>query len=341
MKRRYLFASVIIAALVVGGRFLFKTPPSRAQDDGVASGPTPDHAISVGPASKPEPERMREAKALVERVFSSPIEFYGRVVDQNGDPVPYASIGYTVADKFNASGSNYTGQADADGTFAIIGIRGAGLSVTVRKEGYYLIHNPADRSLPTSTAAFAYGMGPDSYRRPAPSKDKPAVFVLHKMGKTVPLVSVGTRYHRFSTDGQPLEVDIEMGRAVPSGKGQIRFERWADQQRNERGRFNWRFRIMIPGGGLVARGGQFEFEAPEEGYQESIEIDMPTSLGDEWRRGVDGSYFAKLSDGHYARFDISVDGANNNPAFRLTTFLNPTPGNRNLEFDPAKAIKPK
>ena len=183
-------------------------------------------------------------------------------------------------------------------------------------------------------------MGPDSYRRPAPTKDNPAIFVLHKRGKPASLIYVGTRYYKVSKDGQPLEVKLETGGQVPVGQGDIRFERWAnDHEKNQRGQFDWRFRITVPGGGVVEREGQFNFQAPQDGYEKDVEINMPVSPGGNWSNTVNKSYFIKMRDGRYARFSATILAANDNPAFKLDAFVNPTPGDRNLEFDPAKVVK--
>ncbi|HEY5812895.1 MAG TPA: carboxypeptidase-like regulatory domain-containing protein [Terrimicrobiaceae bacterium] len=180
------------------------------------------------------PNASSEAKAAnqvieqVNEIFRAPITFHGKVIDQFGAPVPYADVGYTAADKFNASGSHYTGKSDPDGSFEISGIAGAGLLVGVGKQGYYPVEGK-------SSGSFAYGMGPDSYRQAAPTRQNPAVFLLHKMGETEPLAHASGRQYKVAKDGQPMEVDLKTGSQVPAGKGDIRFERWAnDHARDKR-----------------------------------------------------------------------------------------------------------
>jgi len=283
----------------------------------------------------PSQAQTEKRKAGVEQVLSAlatPIKFYGQVVDQNGDPVPAADIGYSAADKFMASGSGYTGKSDANGMFSISGIKGVWLGVNVRKEGYYQIHN-------VSNGSFAYGMGSDGYLREPPTRNKPAMFVLQKMGVSEPLIQIAGRQYKVAKDGQPLEIDLKTGKQVQGGQGDIRFERWAnDQAKNEKGRFDWRFNISIPEGGIIERKGQFDFEAPTEGYQLNAEIDMSASLGEKWKYTVEKSYFIKTRDGHYARIEATIYGGHNN-SLVLESFLNPKPGSRNLEFDPKKVVK--
>jgi len=331
MKRQRIIVAVSVLLLVTALLWLFRGPLPTESDATSATAQTQGAQAPSPPIA--EAERFKEASALVDSVFSAPIEFYGRVIDQNGNPVPYANVGYTAADKFNASGSNYTGQADAEGYFQIKGIQGAGLAVTVRKEGYYLIHNPSDPTLPTSTATFAYGMGPDSYRRPAPKKNSPAVFVLQKMGEKVPLIFV-QQSTRIPKDGTPVTVDLLNGSV--SSKGNFRIETWTDAPRQGR-KFSWRSRLTVLGGGLRERQGQFDFEAPEDGYLESIELTMPEDA-EQWESQQERKYFVKLPDGRYARTKFRMI-AGGNHYFIFESFLNPTPGDRNLEFDPAKVVE--
>lgn len=331
-RRRFiLLLAIVLLALGLGWLLRASKPEAAAQVVAEPGAPASPPAAAISPAPQTEAELRQKAVAVVEKIFDAPIAFYGRVVDQNGDPVPDAEVGYTAADAFNASGSQYTGKSDAEGYFQIARIKGGGLLVGVGKQGYY----PVDGE---SSQKFGYGMGADSTRKPPPTKDNPAIFLLHKMGVTEPLVHVGTRYYKVSKDGQPLDVNLETGREVPTGQGDIRFERWAnDQEKNQRGHYDWRFRITVPGSGLIERKGQFDFEAPEDGYKESMEIDMPASLGNEWSNTVGRSYFVKMRDGRYARFNATILAANDNPTFRLDAYLNPTPGSRNLEYDPKQA----
>lgn len=307
--------------------------PSETQTEEkpvAASAPARLTAITSAPspASSAEEERKKqEVLQQVTQAFNAPIAFYGKVVDQYGHPVPYADVGYTAADKFNASGSNYSGKTDVDGFFEISGIKGAGLLVGVGKQGYYPIEGK-------SSASFAYGIGPDSYRRSAPTKGNPAIFELHKMGETVPLIQVSSLQINVPKTGQSLNIDLATGQA---GRGNLQLESWiGDASRRP---FEWRYRLSVPGGGLIERTGEFDFEAPSDGYQAAVDVSMPTNA-EKWSSDVTKSYFAKLPDGTYARFSINLYPGKRNFVV-LEGYLSSTSGNRNLEFDPKKVIKLK
>jgi len=266
---------------------------------------------------------------IVAATFSAPIEFYGRVVDQNSQPVSDAEVGFQAADQFMASGTRYSAKSDGDGYFSITGIRGAGLDVIVSKHGY-------DTSKGHSDQTFGYGMGPDSFRKVPPTKDKPATFVLRKKAAPDRLVRISSRQYLITKDGTPNEVNLETGKAVAAGEGHLRVECWAnDELKDDQRRFDWKCRISVPRGGLVERNPEFDFEAPEDGYRPAEEITVRADdPRQRWSPEEDREYFLKLGGGKYARVHLSV-GVGRNPMVILESYLNPS-GSRNLEYEPSK-----
>ena len=57
-----------------------------------------------------------------------------------------------------------------------------------------------------------------------------------------------------------------------------------------------------------------------------------------WSARTEQQYFVRLSDQRYARIEFKIrTGAEN--YFVIASYLNPTPGNRNLEFNPSEVIR--
>lgn len=304
-----------------------ESAPSEKQE-----GPIPERPI-LGTAEEIEKQKEEGRRSVVENVIgalNTPINFYGKVVDQNGDPVPYAKVGYGLVDKFNESGSKGSSSADASGIISLSGIRGAVISVSVHKEGYYHIQD-------ISNQAFAYGIGPDSNTKSPPTKEDPAVFVLQKMGETESLVVTESRTFRISKDGTPVKIDLSTGRV--SNTGQLQVQTWTEEPTPGGSRFyDWRCVISVPGGGLIEREGHFDFEAPIEGYKNSDEIVMPKDA-EKWSRQAERQYFVLLPDSHYARIEFKII-AGGDHFFRMQSYLNPKLGSRNLEYDPEKRANP-
>jgi hypothetical protein len=215
MNRRHIIVGgLVLLALLLIILFWPKTLTPRPLAK-IEPAPTLDQSAGAQPSALPEQtplllpeeemkriqqEKRRKVVEQVEAMLNTPITFYGKVVDQKNDPVPTARVGYSLLDKFAASGSNNQMVADQKGYFEISGVKGAVLGVNVSKEGYYQIQD-------ISNQRFAYGMGPDGYTKLPPTKNEPAVFVLQKMGVTVPLVQFEADI-RVARDGKPTQVNL-------------------------------------------------------------------------------------------------------------------------------------
>ena len=256
-------------------------------------------------------------------------------MDQHGNPVDGAAIKYSAIDRFFESGSKYGSYSDENGYFSIENIKGAGLSVSVSKEGYY----PIDGK---SSAAFAYGVGADSTRKLPPSKDNPAFFELQKKGETEPLVRIETGGMSIPKNGTPVRISLAIGLKGSADQATIQVEAWTNNQGvapNSNQLYDWRFRVSVPGGGLVDRIDQFGFEAPLGGYKAFDAVGY--RKGDQpWKADFEKKYFASLSNGTYARFKLFFTTGGTH-FIELESYVNPIPGHRNLEFDPKKSANPQ
>ncbi len=329
MKRHYSLIGLALAIIVVT-ILLFRQRthnPATTERPDISETPLPGRPKEASSGNADEQRgRPRNLVGAVESMLSTPITFYGKVVDQRSDPVPYAKVGYGILDKFNASGSVGESAADGDGSFVITGVRGAVISVSVHKEGYHFLED-------LSKGSFAYGYGTDTYTKPAPTKENPAVFVLQKMGKIEPLIVVDDHSFRIPKDGTSVVVDLVTGKA--SRSGQLQVQAWTGERDPGGPRFyDWKCRVSIPGGGIADRKREFEFEAPKDGYQEFLEIVMPKDA-ERWTADVEKSYFARLSDGRHALINFRMLAAGDH-FFRIVSYLNPTPGSRSLEYDSTK-----
>jgi len=298
------------------------------------SPPVPQEKLvqQVGTLPKYSPENNLPT-ALAQAVLK-PLRLYGVVVDQEGNPVPGASVGFSVSNKIvntesilgSTRGETRT---DPDGRFEI-SERGMGISVRVSKDGYYQVLGDDPRA---SARGFYNGDNPGKIDKSLPPSSAPAVFVLRKMGKAIPLVQFKSGSIMVDRNGTPTEISLTTGKNTPPGKGDLRVEAWTnDEAPNAKGRYDWRCRLAVPGGGLAEARGNFAFEAPESGYTQSVELgekaDQPRWLGDAERQ-----FFVRLADGRHARikFSMIAGGAH---YFVIESTLNPEPGSRNLEAAP-------
>ena len=269
---------------------------------------------------------------MLKKILRSDIVLYGKVLDQNDDPVPDAIVKYSALDidgfakVWDEGLSKKTISADQDGRFTIRG-KGGSLNVYVSKEGYY-------RGTGSSSRSFTYGM--PSGEVPATDPGKPAIFRLHKKGNIEPLIYVPGRFKKvFDLSGKrnPAVIDlVTANRVGASGTWSNRQAVLEYRQNDDSESREWELEVSVKEGGIVERTGRFDFLAPEEGYQKSIIITSENELAKghvHARAGTDKHFFAKFPDGTYGRFVIGLF-SRDDPYFTLASWINPS-GSRNLE----------
>lgn len=99
-----------------------------------------DRSNSIGNSSAifDRPEVPLDYFHQLNKVFSWPIEFYGKVIDDQGNPVSGAEAHVSWAiSPLEHGPSKAVKMTDATGSFEITGERGRSLSVIISKRGYY------------------------------------------------------------------------------------------------------------------------------------------------------------------------------------------------------------
>jgi hypothetical protein len=270
---------------------------------------------------------IKREQSIVSAWIMTPIRFYGKVVDQNGNPVSDAKIVVSPAQHPFGKDPEYERRSDADGLFSIDGTHGAVLQVTVLKEGYY--------SLPESWGDFTYAGPSSGNEKPAhPDPNDPAIFVLRKMGQTEPLIVFHNRQVIASKTGEPVTVDLKSGAKNAASDFNVQVQTWVNETPGRH--FDWRYAVSVPNGGLQPRtGGEFQFEAPTDGYSPSDEV-ATSGTAIPWTSEASGDYFVTFNNGEYARISFKLYAGGGN-FFDLTSYLNPVPGHRNLEYNPNQA----
>ncbi len=274
-----------------------------------------------------------DIKSLIFRAYNSPIAIYGQVIDQYGVVVPGANVELLPHDTpGESSGFKVNLITDENGKFSASGLKGAAMGVSATKKGY-LFYPPLGRI--TSYVQLGYSDGVLDNGHPHTNPENPLILYLHKLKVSEPMAYVAKRRWSLPLDGSPrlISIDSENGK----GPHQIEVRLWSDTNirelpgNNAYTAFDWSFEIQIRDGGLVWDQSDTEFEAPESGYRESIRYtytaDMPR---ENWKRFRDGRYFVKFSDGSYGRIQFSVDGGSDDMPFHMESWLNLTPGSRNL-----------
>jgi hypothetical protein len=257
--------------------------------------------------------------------WRTPIEFYGKVVDENERPISGATVVFGINDLSSEGYSELKKESDVEGLFSLAGAEGKHTSVRVFMNGYY-----ASASNRTS---FTYAGDNQNF---VPIAHQPVVFHLRKAGPAEPLITM-KRSFRIPRDGTPVEIDLIQGKSVPGGSGHLRVACWTEDKGKKSGeKYDWRCHISIPGGGLQISTNEFAFRAPDDGYQQVSEINMPATAA-QWSSDVEVSFFVKLPGSKFGRMTFAMIAGGDHFCL-IESALNPS-GSRNVEFNPA--VQPK
>src|ERR1041384_4627748 len=177
-------------------RTLVRRPRRNAKD---VSTPSPIASQSRGPMT-PRPNRAEQIEYAI-RNANQPINFYGKVVDQNDTPVPGVKIHilYTehllVGTTYGENNNPVDLVTSDDGRFALTGVKGSRISIeTVSKSGYQL----------SPKALLTPGINSD------PSD--PVIFKMWKKQGADRLISVRLSRQAISVEGAPVTFDLFEGK---------------------------------------------------------------------------------------------------------------------------------
>ena len=279
--------------------------------------------------------RIAEVRDVIKGA-NQPISFYGKVVDQDGIPLPGVKVRLNIkhtqeplpgASRDVIKYLNLT--TDDQGLFGVGNDKGSLLMVeSLTKAGYeapYVGNRPFWYAPPMANMIYTS------------DRQKPEIFRMWKLAGAEPLlrkgIGVGIPY-----DGSTVIFNLQSGREVKSG-GDVKVTLLRTPLQIKRGqeKYDWTATIEAVDGGVIASSDEFMYRAPESGYESKITI--TTSAKDaKWSASKSVSFYLK-SRGSYARVtaDFTTDYDKPKTGFRITAFINPS-GSRNLEYDPTQNI---
>lgn len=283
-------------------------------------------------STNPTPEEVRKA---MDRI--PPITVYGRVLDQEENPVPEAAIEmswHTVKlglgwgeDIVKSEWIN----SNKDGSFKWTVVKGFSPSIRqLRKMGYEFI--------PSMSAYFDPMTGGDLIIG-STTKEKPLLLYLRKKGETTFLLKRDTMRLEMKLGGDvarfadilpgPDQSELDMRAAGKmQGNRQIGFGAKVEYATND---IAYRLTFVAPEGGAVLLSDKILYEAPEQGYQTNVTVTI-SAKGNEKRLFLVKKpmwLFIKTAEPTvYARLDVDFDAVT--PSIRFKATINPY-GERNFE----------
>lgn len=259
-------------------------------------------------------------------MFKIKIKFYGRVVDETGNPVAGADIGFTW-NKLKSDGGFETGSAvgtsDQAGLFSLQDdAESNGLGVKVSKPGYFTLRS--DRS------TFDYAQ-PYANNFLTPDASNPVIFHLRKRQNGVPLITsqnaLGSDFSiAVPQNGTTILVNLLERK---TGDGALQLSQTKPDPAAWKQASEWSFQMAIPDGGFVEyQNEEFPFTAPDTGYQTAVGFDFKKDQPD-WAEGISKDYYIKFGNPPvYGRLHVETQIDLN--SVRLTYAINPD-GTQNLE----------
>jgi hypothetical protein len=287
------------------------------------------------PPPTPEEKAMwqwREAmqKADPGYAYKTPIEFYGKVVDQNDQLIAGATVDLEWTGIRGEALDKATKTTGEDGRFMLTGVQGKLLVVRVYKEGcvegkeaegYY---DYVDFSEPSFHI---------------PDSNNPIIFRLWMLGNPEPMF----KWYpdgSLTVDGKPCWLDVKTGRIGSAGDVAFSVMRHNLEKGRESG-----YTLTVqsaPGVGMAMNTGEeFMFQAPASGYQTVIRIEQAAKRDRsdrDFKTTQNLHFYVRTADGKYAAVEAEVR-QHAPPEAQLVAliFYNPS-GSRNLEFDDKKQI---
>ena len=341
MKKHSKLIGAVVILFLLGALLWWRSGLLRPPEFNLAH--SANHVTSKSPTDRPSPSNIKisasvatppivDAKsALMEAYMAAQnakaLDFYGKVIDQHGDPIPgvkvKAGVGRIIS-LVESGGEKYYTVTDPAGKFRFVGIHGAGVGFLLSKDGYsYSQRQPASSR-------------PKNY---VPDPDNPMIFTMWKLQGAEPMVKA--RIHAYiPCDGTPTMFDLATGKQVASdGNLTVRLSR--NPVDIVRGKpFDWQMTLEVSGGGMQEIADLYPNEAPADGYQRSVTVTMAIGAKN-WSPDLQRSYYFTAGNGQdYGRISIDLTGDFQPPptSFDADIYVN-TAGSRNLEFDRSKQVR--
>jgi hypothetical protein len=258
-----------------------------------------------------------------------PIEFFGKVVDQDQVPIPGATA---VLEWTTAVGSDpaprRSVETDLEGKFQLADVQGKRLVVNVLKQGY--------EDTKESQRSFEFADFSD-FRFYVPDRDHPVIFRLQKLGQTEPMY----KFHvaaEMPLGADSLAISSKTGK-IGAG-GDLKFSANIGAAQN---RYGPEYSITLFGlnGSVIASSNdEFLWNAPADGYQGQLEFAMSAN-NPKYSRSHKWRFYVRTADAKYAAADLDVEIIPRTSKLSISglIYFNPS-GSHNLTFDFNKCLNP-
>lgn len=318
MKRYLVLAAALVGLLFLGWYWrsrqenISRTPSERADAtgsvDAAKAGDTngegmpprsqasPPNSPASSPSSAPQPlvkndqERMPEIFSTYNSTHNKPIDFCGRVVDQDTNAVPGAIVTVTIQQTYMTSPTEFQiaskqirleRQSGVDGRFEIRGELGEGVTVeSVQKQGYKL--EPGQKTYGTQVG----------------TAEEPVMFTLWSTNVHERLTT-GDKKFQLVPDGRHYGIDLSNGTIAERSEGDLVVWIQRPQSVTPGEKYGWSCGMATPSGGLLQVADSYVAmsTAPVAGYTNVFAYQQAANVSG-WGDGTgEKRFYLKLHDG--------------------------------------------
>lgn len=371
--KKILFSILFVVVLIFGFLFLTKQEKKNPLYSGKKSSNTESIATeNVEELEKADSETAKFIDTLTEEdleklkynfdaanAANQNVVFYGKCVDQNGNPIAGVSVKAKLT-KIRKSMTSVLAKgsfkyyvyleaiSDENGRFKFFDEGSYLLFESIKKSGY-MDARGSDRGY--QFGQILYGNEMAGMHDPDPLK--PIVFTMWKKGDGSQTILTKRKVRgEFGADVQIEKdetdhahfFDLKQGKIAGSpstntltivgeNEGDAHWDPVKLKNVVSKRYFSWSFRLGIAGGGLQETDDQFLFLPPDSGYQESYEFSVSDDP-EQWTGDILGKkFYFRTAEGNYGAFELnarsSAEGALS--FYFEKIYFNPT-GERDLEY---------
>jgi hypothetical protein len=259
------------------------------------------------------------------------ILFYGRVVDQDENPISDVKVKVEVRHIKVIVPAPWGDEdqiipiekeTDSTGHFEVNGVTGDSLTIIfVEKEGY--------RLSPKLENTYGYGGVPNPFQ---PDPQNPVIIKMWKLGEPANLISHQTLFG-FQPDGRVYTLDLLADQKIASvsanGDLRVQFQRQSVLKPKEE--YPWILGISAVNGGLIETTDEFEYLAPENGYQPQVSFRTNSISPKAMPDLIKDFYFTSRNGQVYGVMSLQIfSDYNGQSAILVNSRVNPN-GSRNLQ----------
>ena len=278
---------------------------------------------TVNPKEESDQEKTERLVREANAPYETPIEFYGRVIDQDSNSLTSVKIDAsayyehlfapTTSDNYSITNNlaHIQAQSDLDGRFEISGEKGRNLTIgSVSKEGYEVEADYCPHTFGASSGTF----------------DNPVVFKMWSTNIHEQLIT-GEKKFQIVPDGKPYFIDLSKGEISQIEGGDLKvWVKYPDQTVHTQF-YDWSCEIDVINGGLQLGDSYSMFYAPADGYAPSFSLQQKIrgggrgSIGDKnfYVMLNNGKIFGRIQIDLVAPFNVGIPGL-----IRLSYAINPS-----------------